>query len=111
MAAKHGLLVDLDRCFGCFSCEVACQQEHRLPATEKWIRVQTLGPHTLGGELAMDFVPIATSECDLCVERVVAGGQPACVAACPGRALTYVDAPRMLQAVKHRSRVQICKLS
>ena len=111
MRAKQGLLVDLDRCYGCFTCEVACQQEHRLPADEKWIRVNTIGPHSISGELAMDFIPLATQDCDLCVERVAEGSQPACVSACPARALIYADAPRLLQALKDRPRVQVCKLS
>jgi Fe-S-cluster-containing dehydrogenase component len=110
MAVKHGLLVNLDRCFGCFTCELACQQEHGLPAAEKWIRVHTAGPHSIDGELAMDFVPIATPECDLCADRVAGGEAPACVSACPGRALIYGDGSRVVAALRGSQRVQVCKL-
>jgi anaerobic dimethyl sulfoxide reductase subunit B (iron-sulfur subunit) len=110
MAVKQSLLVDLDRCFGCFTCEVACQQEHRLPAEEKWIRVHTIGPHSVGSELAMDFVPLATAECDFCAPRVADGGRPACVVACPARALIHVDARHALQALRSGKRLQACKL-
>ena len=111
MAVKQALLVNLERCYGCFTCEVACQQEHQLPATEKWIRVQTIGPHQVDGEPAMDFVPMAGDDCDLCAQRVSAGDQPACVSACPGRALIYGDGPRLLQALRGGQRVQVCKLA
>ncbi len=73
MAARIGLFVNLDRCFGCFTCEVACQQEHRLPAGEKWIRMFTVGPTEVDGELVMDFVPLASDKCDLCAARRGAG--------------------------------------
>ena len=28
-----------DYCMGCFACEIACKQEHRLPVGPRWIRV------------------------------------------------------------------------
>ncbi len=110
MATTYGLLVNLDRCFGCFTCEVACQQEHGLQGAEKWIRVHTAGPHRIDGELAMDFVPLATAGCDLCAERTSGGQPPACVSACPARALIYGDGQRVLECLRGTQRIQVCKL-
>ena len=58
MGRQVGLVANLDLCIGCFACEVACKEEHRLPEGRKGISVVTFGPYQVGGELAMDFVPM-----------------------------------------------------
>jgi Fe-S-cluster-containing dehydrogenase component len=70
---KKSLIVDTDLCYGCFTCEVACKQEHGLPVGTNFIKVQQIGPHRVGGKLKMDFVPMACKHC----------GKPACLEACP----------------------------
>ncbi len=75
---SYALCVDLDRCFGCFSCEVACKQEHHLPVGPRWVRVVQEGPRELpGGGLYLDFYPIM---CRHCVE-------PKCAEVCPQKAI------------------------
>lgn len=81
---RQALLVDWDRCVGCFTCEVACKQEHG----EKRIHVNMLGPvHGKDGETRMEAIPLATQSCDLCQSRLARGEDPACVNACPTKAL------------------------
>lgn len=111
MAQQWGLVVNLERCIGCFACEVACKQEHALPEGEKYIRVATLGPYELDGELAMDFVPMASDGCDFCETRLSAGKRPACVAVCPTHALGLYNSEAMLRLLRGDSRVQVCKLN
>jgi Fe-S-cluster-containing dehydrogenase component len=111
MIQKWGLVVNLERCIGCFACEVACKQEHDLPPGEKYIRVTTLGPHELDGELAMDFVPMATDGCDFCEMRLSAGKRPACVAVCPTHALGLYHSEATLHLLRGDRRFQICKLN
>jgi Fe-S-cluster-containing hydrogenase component 2 len=41
---------------------------------------------------------------------VADGGRPACVVACPARALIHVDARHALQALRSGKRLQACKL-
>jgi len=110
MAKRRGLVVNLERCTGCFTCEVACKQEHNLPEGERWIRVETLGPYEVNGELAMDFVPLATDECDLCKNRVAAGGEPFCVETCPTQALGLHNEEQILRLLRTGPRIQICKM-
>ena len=66
------LWVDISRCIGCFSCEVACKLEHDLPGGARPIRVIQIGPLTHEGKLVMNFQP---ATCQHCVK-------PACVEAC-----------------------------
>lgn len=109
-SGRWGLVANLERCIGCFACEVACKQEHDLPEGEKYIRVETLGPYELEGELAMDFVPLATEGCDFCRARMAGGKRPSCVAVCPTHALGLYDKETILRLMRNGPRVQICKM-
>lgn len=64
------LLVDLDRCWGCRACEVACRTEHGLGPGFGALKVVEVGPRR-------DFVPVPCQHCD----------RPACLEACPAGAL------------------------
>lgn len=66
------LWVDISRCIGCFSCEVACKLEHDLPEGARPIRVMQIGPLAHEDRLLMTYQP---ASCQHCVK-------PACVAAC-----------------------------
>jgi anaerobic dimethyl sulfoxide reductase subunit B (iron-sulfur subunit) len=63
------VLIDSARCIGCRYCEWAC-------------------PY---GSIRFDLRKNVVSKCDFCVDAVEAGEPPACVAACPERALDFGD--------------------
>jgi len=142
------IAADLDRCTGCLSCVVACEEEHGLWPGSSYIRLEQIGPHGDFPDLAMYYLPIACQQCrrpscaaacaanaigrdtrgvltlsaeactgcgdcvpacpyaaismdpsgelpglcDLCAGLSTAGHAPACVAACPAKALSLVDA-------------------
>lgn len=67
-------VVDLDRCFGCHACEVACKQEHDLPAGRP-IQVVELGPRRVNGKVYRDFVPTLCCQCNeaYCMEACTSG--------------------------------------
>lgn len=75
--AQYKLAVDVERCIGCHSCEVACKQEFNLPVGPQWIRVIKVGPRKIGKKLKMDFVPIFCKHCE----------KPPCIKVCPENAL------------------------
>lgn len=75
---KKSLLFDGDRCIGCFACEVACKQEHNIPAGEHLIRIFRVGPVKVNGKLTMNFVAIRCMHC----------GKPSCMKACPVGAIS-----------------------
>ena len=103
---KNYILVDLDRCVGCYACEIACKQENRLPAGRKWVVVKQIGPAEVGDTTHMDFFPVMNKGCTLCSQRVAG---PACVEACPTRALKHCDASETLHLLYDVTRHQVCR--
>ena len=87
----YGLLIDNEYCTGCHSCEVACKNEHDLPLGQWGIKVLELGPWKLmdGKHWEYRYVPVPTSYCDLCADRVEAGERPSCVLHCLASAMEY----------------------
>lgn len=75
--AETGLVsVDADRCIGCLTCVVACPFGCVDPGAS--------GTGAAAGN--------AVAKCDLCVRRANgADGAPACVEACPNRALVFAE--------------------
>ena len=57
------LLIDLDKCVGCFACEIACKEEHNLPVGPRWIRVYQVGPRTIGDDMHLDMGPVMCLHC------------------------------------------------
>ncbi|MFH1123028.1 MAG: 4Fe-4S dicluster domain-containing protein [Pseudomonadota bacterium] len=71
------LIVDLDRCFGCHACEVACKQEKDLPVGPRPMQIIELGPRRINGKVCRDFVPTLCCQCD----------EVYCMEVCPSGAL------------------------
>lgn len=70
---RQRMLIDLDRCVGCVSCTVACQELHSTPAWSKRMTVHQVGPFGDFPELAMYFLPVMCQHCQ----------DPPCLEACP----------------------------
>ena len=114
---KKSLLVDTDLCYGCFTCEVACKQEHRLAVGQHFIKVHQVGPMRVGSKLKMDFVPMSCKHCskpacvEACLEDAIyqrsdgivliteekCTGCQLCIEACPFGALQYISEKNMVQ--------------
>ena len=77
------MLVDLDACIRCYSCEIACRQENGLifETNSRWCRVLTIGERMVGDEMHMDFVPTMCFHCD----------KPICASFCPADAISKRD--------------------
>ncbi|MBX3664708.1 MAG: molybdopterin-dependent oxidoreductase [Burkholderiales bacterium] len=70
-AGRLALLIDLERCTGCKSCEAACKQEHRLGPGE--YRNKVVWASALEEEAGLAFLTLTCQHCE----------RPACLRACP----------------------------
>ncbi|MCX6649177.1 MAG: 4Fe-4S binding protein [Candidatus Bathyarchaeota archaeon] len=103
---RDHIIVNLDRCVGCYACEIACKQENLLPAGKKWVEVKQIGPAEAGGKTLMALFPVMNRGCTLCSQRAAG---PACVEACPTKALKQCDAAEALHFLYDESRHQLCR--
>jgi len=68
------VIIDCDKCIGCQWCVLVCPF----------------------GVISLDSKSKVIVKCDLCRERLAAGEEPACVTACPTRALEFVEPEKIL---------------
>lgn len=107
---RWGMVIDLDRCVGCYACSVACKVENGTPPgvwyapvyekevgtypTVKRVFLPTLCFHCKE-PLCMKACPTRaiTKRADgiVLVDQNKCCGSRACIAACPYGALTYVE--------------------
>jgi anaerobic dimethyl sulfoxide reductase subunit B (iron-sulfur subunit) len=84
-----GILVDSDKCVGCYACVVACKLEHNLPPYPvqppvgnpqgpELIRVHQIGPEISDGEVRQYFQPVLCRHCP----------DVPCIGACPTSAIS-----------------------
>ncbi len=72
---KYGMVVDLRRCIGCHTCEVACKMENTVPVSvwQSWVKEISKGTYP---EVRKSFLPIL---CNHCTNAI-------CVTVCPTKA-------------------------
>ena len=80
------ILVDLQRCIGCWTCSLACKVGNNLPDEEFWLTVRTQGsgegidrPAGTWPNLHMSWIPIWSQSCVKCPSRIAKGDKPYCV--------------------------------
>ena len=78
--AEGPVVYDPDKCIGCRYCMLACP--FHVPRYE-WSRVTPF-----------------MRKCDLCVDRLASGQRPACVEACPEKALTFGTREDLLERAR-----------
>ena len=87
---RYGLLIDYEFCTGCHSCEVACIKEHEMPKDQYGIHLLQDGPRKqYDGKWEWTNLPIPTSLCDLCEDRVAKDKLPTCVHHCQAQVMYY----------------------
>ena len=57
------LVIDLDRCIGCFACEMACKQENNVPLGVHYNKVLSIGPMGKFPDLTQYFLPTVCQHC------------------------------------------------
>lgn len=109
MADKYGILVDYQWCTGCRSCVMACKVEHGWQAGEaNGIILFEDGPRMQpNGKFEYTNLPVFTSLCDLCEERVAAGKLPTCVHHCQAACMKYGKVEDLAEMAKEMPRTWI----
>jgi Fe-S-cluster-containing dehydrogenase component len=105
---KYSIILDLDRCIGCYACEVACKQENLNRPGTPFIRLHTIGPKRVQGKLAMEYVTRISERCSFCKGR---DQGPSCAYHCPTKALRVLDAAATLETLKKGWRYQVCHMA
>ncbi len=92
------MLVDLDRCIGCWTCAMACKVGNHLADDEYRVEVETHGsgkgidrPAGVYPDLKMTWQPIYLPSCTFCAPRIAEGLPPFCQMDCPTFALAFGD--------------------
>ncbi len=89
---RYGFLIDLRRCIGCRTCQVACKAENDVPlgVYRTWVKEVEKGVYP---KVRRHFVPILCNQCE----------KPACTRVCPVRAtyslpngIVYIDPHRCI---------------
>lgn len=71
--ARMTMVVDLDRCIGCYACEIACKQENDVALGTYRVRVNEVGPFGDFPDVQMYWMPATCQHCE----------NPTCVEVCP----------------------------
>lgn len=108
--ARFGMVIDLQKCIGCYACVVACKQEHFLPPGMFWGRlvISETGQYPMVRKI---LYPILCNHCEdaICVKVCPTGattkkengivvidynkcvGCRYCLVVCPYQQRTYYD--------------------
>ena len=71
------MVIDIDRCWGCRACEIACKQELELGVGPRPMQVIDIGPRKFDDRLHKESIPTMCLHCD----------QADCMDACPTGAI------------------------
>lgn len=82
VAEQHGFFVDSTRCVKCWSCEVACEAWHEIPAGTHMRRTVHERCEGTFPAVKRTFFSLSCMHCE----------EPACVEVCPMRAITKREA-------------------
>lgn len=76
----HKMLVDIDRCIGCWTCAMGCKVGNHLEDDEYRVEIKTHGsgqgidrPEGVYPDLHMWWQPVYLPSCNFCAERMKEG--------------------------------------
>ena len=97
----NALVINYEYCTGCHTCEVACKTSHNLEVGQFGIKILQDGPRQLpDGKWEYNYLPMPTSLCDLCADRVAAGRLPKCVHHCQAGIMDFGTVEEMAKVME-----------
>ena len=88
-SSGYGLLIDYEYCTGCYSCQVACEQEYGWSAGMSGMRVIEVVERLPKDKEYLVYLPFPTELCMLCAARTKKGLEPSCVQHCMAACIKY----------------------
>jgi len=99
--SRYGLLINYGWCSGCHSCELSCRAAKQLPLDQWGIKLTQVGPFKYGDDKTeWNYVPVPTTLCDLCGDRVAEGRDPACVHNCLCKCMEYGPLDQLMERME-----------
>ena len=101
--ARYGLLIDLDRCIGCRTHELVCQEEGNQVVRQPLL---TEARTTSDGNKVMQYLPFVQAKCSLsrtCAERVGQKLKPRCVLTCPAQARQFGEIEELAEYIEKKA--------
>lgn len=112
---SYGLLIDYNYCSGCYTCRLACQQEHDFEPEVHGIEIRQVGPRKLpksknaSENWEYDYIPIPTELCDFCGKRLAKGKLPSCVQHCQAACMYFGEVTELVERMGNRKMVLFTK--
>ena len=101
--SNYALVIDYEFCTGCHACEVACRKAIDLPGGQFGIKILQDGPRELeNGKWEYNYLPMPTSLCNLCEERLAEGKDASCAHHCPAHCLYHGTVEEMAAKVAEK---------
>ncbi len=101
----YGLLINYEYCTGCYTCQVACAQEHNWPAGMSGIRVIEVVERLPNDREYLAYIPFPTELCVLCAARTKQGLEPACVQHCMAACMKYGEIEALAREMAGKPRM------
>lgn len=101
----YGLLIDYEYCTGCYTCQVACAQEHGWPEGMSGIRVIEIVQNLPRDKEYLTYLPFPGELCILCPSRTREGLDPACVQHCLAHCIKYGKIADLAREMVKKSRM------
>jgi Fe-S-cluster-containing dehydrogenase component len=61
--SHNAIVVNLDRCIGCYGCEVACKMENDIALGERWNKVMQVEPYGTFPKVSSYWLPTMCQQC------------------------------------------------
>lgn len=90
--ARNCIVVNLDRCIGCYSCEIACKMENDIALGERWNKVLQVEPFGEFPKVSTYWLPVMCQQCE----------ESPCVHVCPTGASYRDEATGMVLVDKEK---------